>query len=379
MLETVQRIVRPSFSPALIGLEPKSRFNPSAVEDSIRRACFAARGIPRVMPVMHEGKPVALVRGRSWWEDDPEAVYWRRWSPPLRCTITTYDLLIAAMTGGKLYRSFFSKNSTTNPVANNWMDLWPVGGFPTVGTYPGAAATAVQKSDADVGAMLHGGNVSSSVKNIVSAYATSSATFPTIMLYDRVLTYDASTITNGAVAFTNVLAAQRYASGAPGLLVCTTCQTVLGSTASYYTVLQYTDDAGNASQSAPVNLAATSSIIISAAAPSTTLGARVVFPSANAATVPLGPFMPLAAGDNGVRLLSTRTMSAANTGTLCYVLMHPLAIVPIQAATVTCMIDTVMQLAGMEIIYDGACVSALGFWPAATGAVVSGAFSAAWG
>lgn len=369
----------------------KSRSNPSAITATQLAAIDAVRGIDRLLPVMHGRRVVGATFAPPWWlcatkpELFPDDVLfkpldmsleqYRKWAGFL-----SYDAIINAIsTNGAFFPAKFSKGATTAPVANNWYDLWPVGGSPAAGAYAGAAFTAVQFSDATSGALYHAGNQSPSTKHLISMDARSTGGTPTLVLYDRVLTYEACTFNAGVnQAMTNTLAAQRYISaGQPGLKIITTCQTVFGATASNFTQLQYTDQAGNTLQSMPV--AAFNAIIVSAAAPTATLGARVVSPSVTAATLPQGPFMPLAVGDGGVRLIANYTTSAANTGTMAFVLGAPLATIPIQVAGVTTLIDMVQQLIGLYRVFDGACLSFLAFFPAATASTFDGSVNVAWG
>jgi hypothetical protein len=370
MLETVN----------VVGLTRKSRENPSAVGESIFAACRAARGIDRTLPVLHEGKFVAFVRGYA----DSPVVEWRL-PPPgsgnkLWMGYSNYDDIISELSsGGKRFAESWCKAFTTAPVANNWYDLWPVGGNPVAGTYPGAAATATQWTDASTGAFLHGGNVTADTKHVLTSFGITNATTPVLVLYDRVLTYEACVISNVNTVMTNGSAAQRYISAnQPGLKIMVTCQTALGATANAYTQLQYTDQEGNTLQSMPVSFGV--NVIVSAAAPTTTLGARVVSPAVSGGTVTFSPFMQLAAGDTGVRLIDNYTHSANNTGTIAYVLLQPLVYIPIQAASQGVMFDNVQQVPNLPRVYDGACLSFMAYMPAATAnSVPSGRFEFGWG
>lgn len=179
-------------------------------------------------------------------------------------------------------------------------------------------------------------------------------------------------------AFTNGVAAQRYiGAGEGGLKILATGQTVLGATAANITQLQYTDQDGNATQSMPTS--PTVAHIVSAAAPTATLGARVVAPATAAATLPWGPHIPLAVGDGGVRLIANWTTSAANTGTLCFVLQRLLAVIPCPTAGVCSMVNLVQEIPSMERIRDGACLALMVYQPAVTANTINGGFDVGWG
>jgi hypothetical protein len=366
-------------APALVGIPRRSLHHPSAHDRAIRAALQSMRGVDALLPILYDGvllghawgEPLSSPGfGRVWWRDPKRDGY--------RCAITTYDGVVGAFSAGKQWTSRFSKACTTAVVANNWYDLWPVGGSPTAGTYTGAARTAVQKGDTSVGAMFAGGNVSTDLKYLVAAFASSTASTPTLHLYDRVLTYEACTFVAGNQVMTNTLPALRYiGAGEGGLKIIVTAQTVLGATVAAFTQLRYTDQDGNALQVMPVAFGV--NCIVSAAAPTATLGARVVSPSVSAATLTIGPYMPLLAGDGGVRLINDYTMSAANTGTLAFVLGRPLAVIPIATAGVTQLLDQIVQVAGMRRVFDGACLSFLSYHLATTALTYQGGFDFVWG
>jgi hypothetical protein len=350
--------------PALVGLEKKSR--PDQIEEAIKEAARAVMYNDSTLPVLVNGKTVAVVRGRNYPDRRVEISRDKMW-----CGFTTYDSIINAITQGQKFRADWIKANTTAPVAANWYDMWPVGGMPAVGTYTGTASASRSLTDADVGAMAHGGNVSTATKHLLNVALNSSGGTPTVMLYDRVLTYEAVPF-NAAAAntFTNTNTAQRYASaGTSGMKIAVTAQTVLGATASNITTLTYVNQAGTASRTMPTTI--TQVVTVSAAAPTATLGARFVATAA-------GQFLPFQAGDSGARSITNLTTSAANTGTLCFVLARPLCIIPTQAALSTTLMDTVMQVAGLERIFDGACLSFFTLFPTATATTLVGAVEAGW-
>lgn len=351
-------------------------------EAAVRQAMWAARGVPRVLPVVNHDGVVGHLVGRP---RSAEVLYCpqRAWSQIFAdraydCAISTYDGVVAAGGLGKKFKSTFYKTPTTTVVANNWYDLWPVSGSPVAGTYSGTARTAKQWDDTLAGGLYHGGNVSTDTKYVSGLVAGATANTPTLMLYDRVLVYEACTFSTSNQAMTNGVAAQRYiGSGEPGLQIAVTCQTTLGATAAAFTQLQYTDNAGNTLQSAP-NASGTANVIVSALVSTITLGSRVVSPSASGGTVSLAPFYPLAAGDAGVQLIDNYTFSAANTGTLCFVLAYPLAYV-VPGINTPVVIDHVLQVGGMPIVKDGAHLNFMVFTPATTGHNLWGTTDQIWG
>ena len=373
-------IFRVRRAPALVGVQRRSVYGPGAEDRAIAQAVQAQRGVDVPLPVVFGGKIIGVVQGHGF--GDPRVTY-RALGPEYRryhCGFTSYDALINAITNnGARLPTTFSKTCTTAVVANNWYDLWPVGGNPSAGAYGGAAFTAVQKSDTTTGAMFCGGNVSPSTKHCLQMTLISTASTPMLWMYDRVLTYEACTFNaNANQVFTNTLPAQRYISaGQSGMKIMTTAQTVGNATAANITQLRYTNQSGTTLQVMPQT--PVPAIIVSAAAPTATLGARVIAPATTAATLPWGPFLPLAAGDGGAQLINDWTTSAAQGAQVCFVLARPLFSIPIATAGVGSQVDGVMQVANLERIFDGACLAFLTYHLATTALTLLGELDVAWG
>jgi len=284
--------------------------------------------------------------------------------------------LINALSAGQFGRTYFAKTPTTTGVANTWYDLWPVAGNPASGLINGTAKTANIFTDASTGAISHRGNVSTATKHMLSKWAVTTANTPMLMLYDRVVSYDQnpySASVNETMTNTNVAA--RYNAGAPGLLIiCCVC-TVNGATAVTFTQLRYTNDQGIALQTMPTT--PTVNIVVSGAAPTATLGARVIAPSTGA-TPCWGPFLPLAKNDYGTRLINDYTPSAANTGTVTFALVHPITEVMLPVAASPTEMDCVYQIPELEQIFDGACIAMMAYQVATTLYTLQGSIRFGW-
>lgn len=379
-MDLITHVEKPSIirrAPA-IRTSRKSTHGPLDEDRAIARAILANRGIDQVLPVMFGGKLLAWTKGKTWSDD----VMWRPARPGEKwwCGFTSYDDLINEVTSnGKKLSQMWSKSHTTAGVANNFYDLWPVGGNPAAGGYGGAAHTAVVKNDTTAGSIFHGGNVSTDTKHMLSAFAFASANAPTFFLYDRCLTYEACAFNASAnQTMTNTATLNRYQNAGEGgckIMMCV--QTALGATAANITQLRYTDQNGNATQSMPTS--PTVAHIVSAAAPTSTLGARVIAPATAGATLPWGPHIPLAVGDGGVRLINDFTTSASNTGTFTFILQRILATIPCPTAGVASLVNLVQEIPGMERIRDGACIALMAYQPATTANTANGGFDVAWG
>lgn len=369
----------------------KSSFGPQEEDRAFSHAVEAAAGTPRLCPVVWAGKHLGWVRGVGPFSP---YVYWTRNTDPglNEMGLDTHkwwagfngiDGIINAVTGSTVakFMQAWGKAHTGSPGGGsglNWHDLWPIRGDPEIGAYGGTALTSKQYSDTTAGSIAHGGNVSSATKHLTRIWTMSQSGTPTLLLYDRVLGYDACPFNaNSNTPFTTTLTAQRYlGTGLPGMLICGECDALTGATASNLTALAYTDDEGNTSQAMPTSR----TIIIGtgSATPTNALGARIDMPVAASGTNNWGPFLPLAAGDSGVRLIANWTTSAANTGTHCMALLYPMGFAPTYAAGVVAMHDTVLQIMKLTRIYDGACLSFLTYFHASTASRLSGGVDFMW-
>ena len=284
----------------------------------------------------------------------------------------SYDDLIAEITAGKRLVCPWSKSPSTAPVAGNWYSLWPVSGWPQAGAFSSTSyITHVRTNSSTLGNFCVGSSVNPDTKHLAYQWAMASAGAPppTLMLVDMVGYY---TMTIGAQQFTmdNTNGPDRYVSaGQSGLQAVFVCSTANGATATSISGMDYVDNNGN---SAAMPLTTGVALTASVAAPSATLGARIL-------TTLGGPFLPLQAGTTGIRSITDITFSANNTGAFAILMVRPLAIIPCPTAYVPAERDLVMQIAGLERVYDNACLAWLGFWPAATGCVLTGEVDVVWG
>ncbi len=368
---------------AVTGTTRKSVFTPSLESAAIGKAIRMARGVDRVLPVFLGDRVIAKVCGSPWWAEEPGAVYWKP-TTKYDCVINSYSDFRDAIDAGNRFSNQWFKAQTGTPAdPTNWYDHWLLAGDPSPATYGGTTLVANQCSDTTPGAIWTGGNVSPAYKHFASWVASCQARQPSIMLYDRVIDYHALAFSNpvGTVQnMDNTLTAQRYVSaGEAGMKVLVCGQTALGATATTFSQMEYTDDAGNATQAMPTAFGV--NIIVSAGASSNAIGSRVVSPSVAAATQPIGPFMPLLPGDNGARLVKNYATTGAgvNTGTFVIALVYPLAYMPIQIALHAYVVEQLMQVTSFARIFDGACLSTLAFNEAAVGSTYNGRMEFVWG
>ena len=277
---------------------------------------------------------------------------------------TSQDNMINAIsTLGQSYRTDWQKSTfaTTAHTAGLWYSLMRGGGNPAadtiLGTGTNLAFQALSDTVATASGIPHGGNVGG-YKVLLSAAAQTAAatTAPCVlMLVDMLGFYPITTVTTtGAQTLNNTVTLPRYTDGA-GVQAFLTPSTVMGAATPNIT-LNYTNSAGVAGKATPVTLP----IGNSAAAVTS-----VVYSGTGSGKY--GPFIPLAAGDAGIRSVQSINLSASYvSGVLNLMLCRPLLTLPITTLGVTAERDLVNQFASMPRVYDGACLHWLMLAGAAT-------------
>lgn len=273
------------------------------------------------------------------------------------------DMVNEISTNGKFYRTDWQKSTfaTTAHTAGLWYSLMRGGGNPPadtiLGTGTNLAFQALSDTVATASGIPHGGNVGG-YKVLLSAAAQTAAatTAPCVlMLVDMLGFYPITTVTTtGAQTLNNTVTLPRYTNGA-GVQAFLTPSTVMGAATPNIT-LNYTNSAGTAGKATPVTLP----IGNSAAAVTS-----VVYSGTGSGKY--GPFIPLDAGDAGIRSVQSINLSASYvSGVLNLMLCRPLLTLPITTLGVTAERDLVNQFASMPRIYDGACLNWLMLAGAAT-------------
>lgn len=273
------------------------------------------------------------------------------------------DMVNEISTNGKFYRTDWQKSTfaTTAHTAGLWYSLMRGGGNPAadtiLGTGTNLAFQALSDAVATASGIPHGGNVGD-YKVLLSAAAQTAAatTAPCVlMLVDLLGFYPITSVTTtGAQTLNNTVTLPRYTDGA-GVQAFLTPSTVMGAATPNIT-LNYTNSAGVAGKATPATLpigntaAAVTSIVYS-----------------GTGSGKYGPFIPLAAGDAGIRSVQSINLSASYvSGVLNLVLCKPIMTLPITTLGVTAERDLVNQFASMPRIYDGACLNWLMLAGAAT-------------
>ena len=320
--------------------------------DAIRQVVsHPVRGVG-FLPVLAGGKVLAWTDGREYhpgkgWNASP----------------TGFDDLISEYVAGKSLVKPWSKYGDVLGRGQNWgwNDFFPCAGNPQPGSYTGTAKTLRQLDDTVAGAMYHGGNVSTDTKHLLWQQYNQANIFGglnnlgVLLIVDRVATYEACPMGTSTQSMTNSLTAQRYVgTGLPGLQIVCTTQVNHTSNGGTLASLTYVDQDNN-STSLPGPTLIT---LDPQQTPSTTACACVNSGGEQS------PFLPLAAGDSGVRSITDYTTNQTDaTGKLCFALVYPIAFLAIADASSSVafgMADYVRRTPGMARIQDGAYLNMMG-------------------
>lgn len=275
------------------------------------------------------------------------------------------DMINQITTNGKYDAVIYQKTLTPASIAGSWTDPNCYAGLPVATDYPGSSLTYVATDDTSLGAIYHGGNVSTATKHFLNAgasiYAASGAPW-VIMCVDQlgyvpITGSDVTSTSERTITMTALDSGARYANGA-GLRAYFSCETAPTAGGPNLTSFKYTNSAGTTTKLCPVTVGTHATPV-----------AGAIIHSGAAATRYM-PFIPLASGDVGIKDLEAFTFSGGTaytgTGSLVLHLVKPLWTLPVPASGVYSVTDFVNQLPSMPRIRDGAYLKFLIFSTAAT-------------
>lgn len=297
---------------------------------------------------------------------------------------TGLDDIAAKCAAGQLFTSpFFKLSGAAAHVAGNAYDLSLFTGMPVANTYPGTALTSVAPSEATGWGIYHGGNVTPSIKAVLNAIAMAVGTNAApglLALLDIALYYPGvdfrlttlQTMIQGATL-------TRYTDGR-GLRAFAVPTTVTGTPAStpVVSVFNYRDQ-----DDVDAALTGAGTINFTAGAAGIPPVGKILH-CAPAANHP-GPFLPLNAGDTGIKRINSFQLSTAYTGatalTGALVLAKLITMIPLAAVGVPGERSLFAPAPVLPPIPDGACLSLMYLPGAAVAAnsVFQGAFDFGWG
>jgi len=271
--------------------------------------------------------------------------------------------LIAERTAGKGRDFQFQKAGTTGVVGGS-SSLWRLGNLPSAGAAAAAAPGGTVPTDATTGAFPFVNPTGGDTQHFVRADVLASLA-NTLLLYDRIFavakTMNSTTteaVTGAPTRYQNTTAGTAdsaegnflFVEGGPGA--------ALSATAHNWTVCTYTDQAGAAST-----------------LPSLTGNSGNIV---NRLDHPVGQwFARLDTGDTGIRTLTQMQCSGLlTTGTIDFVLGHPIAFLPVPLANLACITDGINTAFNLRRVFDDACLAFLEVLKPATGATTyNGAFT----
>lgn len=260
------------------------------------------------------------------------------------------NALIAAQTGGKGQQLVFAKTGVASNAIGNSNELWTRGAQPAAGAAGAAAPGGTSTTNATTGHWGYANPANANTGHFLAGEVTASVINNTLLVVDQLfrVAKTMASITTQAVSGTF----SRYQSGTAtaadyiGGNFCFPANptTVLANTAHNWTVCQYTDQDSNATQSFPI----------------ATGVAACVVGGIDLAAGAGSWFMPLAAGDVGVKALTQMQCSASvATGTIDFVVAHPIAFIPCPVANLICVADALYTAMQLQQIYDNACITGI--------------------
>ena len=279
---------------------------------------------------------------------------------------SSLDNLISKITvDGQTDFQIANKTTGVAGVAGTWTDPTVFNGYPVADTYAGTSLTYVATDESSTGAIPHGGNVSTATKHFLNAGASifAAAGAPWFVLcmdqvgYVPITGADVTGTGSRTITMTALDGSARYPNGA-GLRMYFSTEVAPTAGGPNLTVMTYTNQAGTAGRTMPVTTGFAATPV-----------AGMVPHSGNAATR-YAPFLPMAAGDTGIRDLENFTLTGGTaytgTGQLVLHLVKPLFILPVVASGMYSERDFLNQLPSLPRIRDGAYLKYMYFQTGAT-------------
>jgi hypothetical protein len=272
-----------------------------------------------------------------------------------------------AWEAGRSFTSHFRKSIVFSNSGSRWFDLSTVAGGPVANFYASNPLEAATLNGSR--GIYHGESKTPATKWLTAWSATcNTAVLPQLFLLDYLLYYpfiDGDDVS--AQALTNDVTLPRYADG-DGVKVMAVC--VATATGSGRFTFDYINEQG-ASKTSPTQFC------VGSGTPPI-VGQLLSVPSAGSTQATL-PFCELAAGDRGVRSITSVTWTTPNSGLMCLVLVKPLALLNIREVSVQSEQEFITTASGPIKILDGAYLNLAGYGTGSlSGTGVVGTLSTIW-
>lgn len=283
------------------------------------------------------------------------------------------DLVTKITVNGQFQRLPFTRVIQTNATsaAGRWHELFTGVGTGGAGSLTGTAGLGAALNSATAGALPQASvTVTPATKHLLSmavVTAGSTAVPAWLMLTDLLYIYPSCVVTGTASTLSNVAAKPTRFNNGAGVQCSCIVSSALGATTPTLT-MTYTNQAGVGSK--------TAAFVTQAA--SLPLGSML---GGGVSTSLTGPYLPLAAGDSGVRQLDSYTHANGTTGAVAFVLHRPLAMIPLVAANTAGERDFLNQVPALPKVEDDACLALFALVGGALtgGNSVSGELLMGWG
>jgi hypothetical protein len=269
---------------------------------------------------------------------------------------TSYDELIASVSAGKSQEIQFAKALPIAGAAGICVSLWEADSIPPGG---GSGTSLVGRNcgPSTTGALAFANPTAPDTLHLISAQAYASASsLGSLVIYDRLADVGGISMTTTAPQAITMGALPRFADGSGVQLFLEVSTTITGAPTL---TINYLDQDGNS---------ATTPALVCAA------NAAGRFAYSN------NIYIPLAAGDTGVRSVSQLTCSVAGSaGVARLVFARPYAQIPLLAAASVTEKDYVTQTPKLPRIFDNHCLAAFLFCAGTSTGTIYGSLTAAAG
>ena len=270
---------------------------------------------------------------------------------------SSINAVVTAFTSGKSQVLPFGKTGVASNAIGNSNDLWTRAGSPGAGAAGAAAPGGTIPTAATTGALGFKNVGTANTGHYLNWTLSGSVVNNSLLLYDRLFSVAAGNALTTAASTAVTGVPTRYQGTTAGsdnyiggnFAFPSNPTTVLAATAHNWAVgtgaagMMYLDQ-DNVSSNMPV---------------ATGVSACVVS-GIDLAAGPTSWFAPLAAGDVGIKALTNMQSSAAvATGTIDWVIGHPIAINACPVANLACVDDGLYTALNLSAIFDSACLTFL--------------------
>lgn len=256
--------------------------------------------------------------------------------------------LATAELDGQAWYSTWRKSPSQATTIGIWFDLSMSPGSPVPQYYAASPLIGAPMSYSDEQGMMHGRNVSPASKHLkrLTVMTTTATALPMpMMLCDYLFYYPF--IDEGSTdeqLLDNTLTLPRYTTGAGVQMMAVS---VAGRTGGQSFTVSYTNSDGVAGRT-------TGQVVQN----SVSVNGSIVT-SDRAVANARGPFLPLQAGDTGVRSIDSVTMSGADVGLFSLVLVKPLAQLQLRGIDAPVEVDYLTDFGQLPTIEDDAYLNFL--------------------